>query len=89
MFKKTASAPLKDIRIGMAVKIVNLNQKGSVLTLPDEMESDRAGRIMKINVNIKNLAAAEEEKKAKKGVVSVACQDNGCCPANRFKGQAG
>lgn len=69
LFKKTAGAPLKDIRIGMAVKIVNLNQKGSVLTLPDEDGNltVQAG-IMKINVNIKNLAAAEEEKeKPKRG----------------------
>lgn len=69
LFKKAAGAPLKDIRIGMAVKIVNLNQKGSVLTLPDEDGNltVQAG-IMKISVNIKNLAAAEEEKeKPKRG----------------------
>ena len=68
-FKKTASAPLKDIKTGMTVKIVNLDRKGSVLTLPDEDGNltVQAG-IMKINVNINNLVSAEEEKeKPKKG----------------------
>ncbi|MEA4846190.1 MAG: endonuclease MutS2, partial [Clostridiaceae bacterium] len=69
LFKKTSSAPLKDIKIGMPVKIVNLDQKGSVLTLPDEDGNltVQAG-IMKINVNVNNLKAAEEDKeKPKRG----------------------
>jgi len=67
LFKKTGSAPLKDIKIGMTVKIVNLDRKGSVLTLPDEDGNltVQAG-IMKINVNVNNLTAAEEEKEKPK-----------------------
>lgn len=74
LFKKTSSAPPKNIRIGMSVHIVNLDQKGSVLTLPDEEGNlmVQAG-IMKINVNIKNLKVAEEaqEKPKKTGNVKV------------------
>lgn len=74
LFKKTSSAPPKNIRIGMSVHIVNLDQKGSVLTLPDEEGNlmVQAG-IMKINVNVKNLKVAEEvkEKPKKTGNVKV------------------
>jgi len=73
-FKKTSSAPLKNIKIGMSVKIVNLDQTGSVLTLPDEEGNltVQAG-IMKVNVNIKNLKAveAEKEKPKRSGNVKV------------------
>ena len=67
LFKKSGIAPLKDIRIGMAVKIINLDRTGSVLTLPDEDGNltVQAG-IMKINVNVNNLTAAEEEKEKPK-----------------------
>jgi len=74
LFKKTSSAPPKDIRIGMPVHIVNLDQKGSVLTLPDgEGNLMVQAGIMKINVNIKNLKIAEEvkEKPKKSGSVKV------------------
>lgn len=74
LFKKTSSAPPKDIKIGMSVKIVNLDQKGTVLTLPDEEGNltVQAG-IMKINVNINNLKVIEEEKEKpnKSGNVKV------------------
>ncbi len=72
LFKKTSSAPPKDIKIGMPVKIVNLDQKGSVLTLPDEEGNltVQAG-IMKINVNINNLKVVEEEKEKPKKSGSV------------------
>lgn len=67
LFKKVSSAPPKDIKIGMSVKIVNLDQKGSVLTLPDEDGNltVQAG-IMKVNVNINNLKVSEEEKEKPK-----------------------
>ncbi|HPL53608.1 MAG TPA: Smr/MutS family protein, partial [Bacillota bacterium] len=63
LFRKAGSEPLKDIKIGMPVKIVSLDQKGNVLSLPDEEGNltVQAG-IMKINVNINNLKAAKEEK---------------------------
>jgi DNA mismatch repair protein MutS2 len=67
LFKKTSNAPPKNIKIGMSVKIVNLDQKGSVLTLPDADGNltVQAG-IMKVNVNINNLKAVEEEKEKPK-----------------------
>jgi DNA mismatch repair protein MutS2 len=67
IFKKTSSAPPKNVKIGMSVKIVNLDQKGSVITLPDEEGNltVQAG-IMKINVNINNLKVVEEEKEKPK-----------------------
>lgn len=74
LFRKTSSAPPKNLKLGMAVKIVNLDQKGSVLTLPDEEGNltVQAG-IMKINVNINNLKIVEEdkEKPKKSGNVKV------------------
>jgi DNA mismatch repair protein MutS2 len=72
IFKKTSSAPPKDIKIGMNVKIVNLDQKGSVLTLPDaEGNLTVQAGIMKINVNVNNLKTAEEEKEKPKRSGSV------------------
>lgn len=67
LFRKTSSAPPKSLKIGMTVKIVNLDQNGSVLTLPDEEGNltVQAG-IMKINVNINNLKVIEEEKEKPK-----------------------
>lgn len=67
LFKKTSSAPPKNLKIGMTVKIVNLDQKGTVITLPDEEGNltVQAG-IMKINVNINNLKVVEEEKEKPK-----------------------
>ncbi|MDD4504581.1 MAG: endonuclease MutS2, partial [Clostridiaceae bacterium] len=67
LFKKTSSAPPKNIKIGMSVKIVNLDQKGSVLTLPDEEGNltVQAG-IMKVNVNVNNLKVVEAEKEKPK-----------------------
>ena len=72
LFKKTSSAPPKDIKIGMSVKIVNLDQKGSVLTLPDaEGNLTVQAGIMKINVNVNNLKTVEEEKEKPKRSGSV------------------
>ncbi|HWQ30480.1 MAG TPA: endonuclease MutS2 [Negativicutes bacterium] len=72
LFRKTSSAPPKELRIGMTVKIVNLDQKGSVLTLPDEGGNltVQAG-IMKINVNVKNLKVVEEEQEKPKKIAGV------------------
>lgn len=63
--KRVNHAPPKNLKLGAAVKILNLNQKGYVLTLPDEEGNlmVQAG-IMKINVNINNLKLEEEEKAA-------------------------
>lgn len=72
LFKKISSAPPKNLKVGMTVRIVNLDQKGSVLTLPDEDGNlmVQAG-IMKINVNINNLKVEREEKeKPKRGDIS-------------------
>ncbi len=72
VFGKTAGEPLKNIRVGMPVKIVNLDQKGSVLTLPDSEGNliVQAG-IMKINVNINNLKALKEEKERPKRSINT------------------
>lgn len=67
LFKRSSSAPPKNLKIGMTVRIVNLDQKGSVLTLPDENGNliVQAG-IMKINVNINNLKVEKEESEKPK-----------------------
>lgn len=61
--KKVNHAPPKNLKLGAAVKILSLNQKGYVLTLPDEEGNlmVQAG-IMKINVNISNLKLDEEDR---------------------------
>jgi DNA mismatch repair protein MutS2 len=67
VFNKVSHKPPKKLKLGDTVKIVNLNQKGYVLTLPDEEGNlmVQAG-IMKVSVNINNLTLDEEEKKTAK-----------------------
>ena len=69
VFKKSSHEPPKNLKLGETVKIVNLNQKGSVLTMPDsEGNLTVQAGIMKVNVNISNLVRESEEKpKVEKG----------------------
>ncbi|QEK12483.1 endonuclease MutS2 [Crassaminicella thermophila] len=55
--------PPKNLKIGDTVLLLNLNQKGSVITKPDA-NGDLTVQvgIMKVNVNIKNLRLDKEEK---------------------------
>ena len=55
--------PPEKLKLGDTVKILTLNQKGNVITLPDENGNlvVQAG-IMKINVNIKDLQLMKDEK---------------------------
>lgn len=55
--------PPEKLKLGDTVKILTLNQKGEVITLPDEEGNlvVQAG-IMKINVNIKDLQLMKDEK---------------------------
>jgi DNA mismatch repair protein MutS2 len=67
VFNKVSHKPPKQLNLGDTVKIVNLNQKGYVLTLPDEQGNlmVQAG-IMKVNVNLSNLSLEQEEKQTAK-----------------------
>lgn len=62
-----SNEPPKDLKIGETVEVLSLNQKGEVLTLPDEdgNVSVQVG-IMKVNVDISTLrrTTAEVENKA-------------------------
>ena len=64
---KVSAAPPKNLKIGDSVKVVNIDQKGSVLTLPDT-NGDLTVQvgIMKVNVNIKNLQMDNTEAVKKK-----------------------
>ncbi len=65
VFRKPTHVPPKDLKIGATVRIVNLNQKAQVLTLPDvEGNLTVQAGIMKVNVNIANLKLEEDEKPA-------------------------
>ena len=66
-FSKTSIAPPKNLKLGDQVKITNIGQKGSVLTLPDN-NGDLTVQIgiMKVNVNIKNLQIDDSEAIKKK-----------------------
>lgn len=52
----------KELRPGMRVKVVSLEQEGTVLTLPDDRGdlSVQVG-LMKVNVNLKNLERIEQQ----------------------------
>lgn len=54
----------KNLIVGEPVFVVTLNQKGEVVTVPDN-KGDLTVRvgIMKVNVNVKNLRRSEKEKK--------------------------
>ncbi|MCT4565916.1 MAG: endonuclease MutS2 [Maledivibacter sp.] len=57
------SQPPKDLNMGDQVKVINLNQEGTVLTKPNNNgELTVQVGIMKINVNISNLRLMNEEK---------------------------
>lgn len=60
---KTNRKPPEKLKLGDTVKIINLNQKGNVLTLPDDSGNltVQAG-IMKINVNIKDIQLEKDTK---------------------------
>lgn len=61
--RKRKHKPPKKLKLGDTVRIINLDQKGYVMTLPDENGNliVQAG-IMKINVNINNLQLEENKK---------------------------
>lgn len=61
--RKRKHKPPKKLKLGDMVRIINLDQKGYVMTLPDENGNliVQAG-IMKINVNINNLQLEEKKK---------------------------
>lgn len=63
MPKKGSSRPQRELKPGDTVLIVNLNQKGIVITPPDKQEEAiiQAG-IMKINVHLSNLKLIDEQK---------------------------
>ncbi|SHJ11967.1 endonuclease MutS2 [Lutispora thermophila] len=60
---RTNIKPPEKLKLGDTVKILTLNQKGEVITIPDEDGNlvVQAG-IMKINVNIKDLQLMKDEK---------------------------
>ncbi len=54
--------PIKKVKIGQTVKVNNINQTGTVLTLPDEKGNlDVQVGIMKISVNISELSSTDED----------------------------
>jgi DNA mismatch repair protein MutS2 len=58
--KRTKS--IKKVKIGQTVKVNNINQIGTVLTLPDERGNlDVQVGIMKINVNISDLSSTDDD----------------------------
>ncbi|MCF6461622.1 endonuclease MutS2 [Clostridium sp. Cult3] len=63
--------PPKNLKVGETVEVLSLNQKGSVLELPDENGNVlvQVG-IMKVNVHISTLRRAEEEE-LDKGQIST------------------
>lgn len=55
--------PPKNLKPGDTVLIVNLNQKGTILAIPDKNgEAQVQAGIMKINVHISNLKLVDEQK---------------------------
>lgn len=73
--------PPKNLKPGDTVLIVNLNQKGTVVTVPDKNgEAQVQAGIMKINVHISNLKLVDEQKQQIKktgmGKIGVAKAQN-------------
>lgn len=61
--KNTLVKPPKNLKPGDSVLITNLNQKGTVVTLPDKNgEALVQAGIMKINVHVTNLKVIDEQK---------------------------
>ncbi len=55
--------PPKNLKPGDTVLIVNLNQKGTILTVPDKNgEAQVQAGIIKINVHVSNLKMVDEQK---------------------------
>lgn len=53
---------IKKVKIGQTIKVNNINQIGTVLTLPDEKGNlDVQVGIMKINVNISELSSTDDD----------------------------
>lgn len=62
--KNTLVKPPKNLKPGDSVTIVNLNQKGTVVTPPDKNgETLVQAGIMKINVHVSNLRLVDEQKR--------------------------
>ncbi len=63
--RKTYAEPIKNLKPGMPVIIINMNQEASVIKLPDKdgMVKVQAG-IIKMDVHISNLKLAEDKKGA-------------------------
>lgn len=61
--KNTLVKPPKNLKPGDSVLIINLNQKGTIVTPPDKNgEAIVQAGIMKINVHISNLKLVDEQK---------------------------
>lgn len=66
ILNKTNSKPPKSLKIGDAVEVISLNQKGTVVTEPDGSGNLTVQiGIMKVNVNIKTLRKTEDEETIK------------------------
>ncbi len=67
-----SNEPPKNLKIGDTVEVLSLNQKGTVLELPDEDGNVvvQVGGIMKVNVHISTLKRAESDE-LDKGKVST------------------
>ncbi|MCL6516207.1 Smr/MutS family protein, partial [Alicyclobacillus sp.] len=64
MPKQGFTKPPKNLKPGDSVLIVNLNQKGTVISPPDkDGEAIIQAGIMKINVHVTNLKLVDEQKK--------------------------
>lgn len=63
LITRTNAKPPEKLKLGDTVKILNLNQRGNVITLPDDSGNltVQAG-IMKINVNISNLQLEKDTR---------------------------
>jgi len=63
MPRKGLVKPPKNLKPGDTVLIVNLNQKGTVLSIPDKNgEAQIQAGIIKINVHVSNLKLVDEQK---------------------------
>jgi DNA mismatch repair protein MutS2 len=75
--------PPKNLKPGDTVLIVNLNQKGTVITIPDKNgEAQVQAGIMKINVHLSNLKLIDEQKQQvqKTGIGKLEFQKHRICP---------
>ncbi|HZK58020.1 MAG TPA: endonuclease MutS2 [Clostridia bacterium] len=64
---KTNKKPPKDLKVGEAIKILSLNQRGYVISPEDENgEVQVQAGIMKVNIHVSNLERVEPEEETKK-----------------------